>query len=162
VAATGLNMLALGGIELAVDGSEVDIPQTMAYKAIMLSGVPNMAFTVGYTNASWTLKADLTSEYVCRLLRYMDDHGYRQAAPELNDPDVTEEPFMDFSAGYVLRALHKFPKQGSKAPWRLRQNYARDIKTLRHDPIDDGTMVFSNPPRTLPAEDAAAVSVPAA
>lgn len=162
VAATGLNLLALGGVELNVDGRAVEIPQAMAYKAIMLSGVPNMAFTVGYTNASWTLKADLTAEYVCRLLRYMDQHGYRQAAPEMNDPDIHEEPFLDFSAGYVLRALHKFPKQGSKEPWKLRQNYARDIKTLRHDPIDDGAMVFSAPARTAPAEDADAISVPAA
>jgi monooxygenase len=162
VAATGLNLLALGGVELGVDGREIEIPKRMAYKAIMLSGVPNMAFTVGYTNASWTLKADLTAEYVCRLLRHMDTHGYRQAVPEMNDPDVHEEPFLDFSAGYVLRALHKFPKQGSKAPWRLRQNYARDIKTLRHDPIDDGTMVFSSPSRIAPAADAEAVSLPAA
>ena len=162
VAATGLNLLALGGVELAVDGSDVEIPRTMAYKAIMLGGVPNMAFTVGYTNASWTLKADLTSEYVCRLLRYMDVHGYRQAVPELDDPDVHEEPFLDFSAGYVQRALHKFPKQGSKTPWRLRQNYARDIKMLRHDPIDDGTIVFSNPGWTAASDTADAVSLPAA
>ena len=162
VAATGLNLLALGGVDLAVDGDEVEIPQKMAYKAIMLSGVPNMAFTVGYTNASWTLKADLTAEYVCRLLRHMDEHGYRQAVPELNDPNVHEGPFLDFSAGYVLRALDKFPKQGSKAPWRLRQNYARDIKTLRHEPIEDGTMVFSNPSPAAQTHDADAVSVPAA
>jgi len=162
VAATGLNLLALGGVDLAVDGEEVEIPQKMAYKAIMLSGVPNMAFTVGYTNASWTLKADLTAEYVCRLLRHMDERGYRQAVPELNDSEIHEEPFLDFSAGYVLRALHKFPKQGSKEPWRLRQNYARDIKTLRHDPIDDGTLVFSNPETVVRAEDADAVSLPAA
>ncbi|HEX6458832.1 MAG TPA: NAD(P)/FAD-dependent oxidoreductase [Thermoleophilaceae bacterium] len=144
VAATGLNLLALGGVQLAVDGSDVEIPQRMAYKAMMLDGVPNMAFTVGYTNASWTLKADLTAEYVCRLLRHMDEHGYDQAVPELRDPTVTEQPFLDFAAGYVLRSLHLFPKQGSKAPWQLRQNYARDIKTLRHDPIDDGAMVFSS------------------
>ncbi len=144
VAATGLNLLALGGVQMAVDGEEVEIPQRMAYKAMMLSDVPNMAFTVGYTNASWTLKADLTAEYVCRLLRHMDEHGYEVATPELRDATVTEQPFLDFNAGYVLRSLHLFPKQGSKPPWQLRQNYPRDIKTLRHDPIDDGTMVFSS------------------
>ncbi|HKN93186.1 MAG TPA: NAD(P)/FAD-dependent oxidoreductase [Thermoleophilaceae bacterium] len=144
VAATGLNLLALGGVQMAVDGEEVEIPQRMAYKAMMLSDVPNMAFTVGYTNASWTLKADLTAEYVCRLLRHMDEHGYDVATPEQRDPTVTEQPFLDFNAGYVLRSLHLFPKQGSKAPWQLRQNYPRDIKTLRHDPIDDGTMVFTS------------------
>jgi cation diffusion facilitator CzcD-associated flavoprotein CzcO len=162
VAATGLNLLALGGVELNVDGREVEIPKSMAYKAIMLSGVPNMAFTVGYTNASWTLKADLTAEYVCRLLRYMGHHGYRQAVPEVRDPDVQEEPFLDFSAGYVLRALHKFPKQGSKEPWKLRQNYALDIKTLRHAPIDDGSLVFSGASRPQVAASEEAVSLPAA
>jgi monooxygenase len=162
VAATGLNLLALGGVELAVDGRDVEIPQTIAYKGMMLSGVPNMAFTVGYTNASWTLKADLTAEYVCRLLRHLDERGYRQAVPELNDADVQEQPFLDFSAGYVLRSLHKFPKQGSKTPWRLRQNYARDIKTLRHDPIDDGALAFSSPPPTMAVEDDDALSLPAA
>jgi cation diffusion facilitator CzcD-associated flavoprotein CzcO len=156
VAATGLNLLALGGIELAVDGRAVEIPKAFAYKAMMLSGVPNMAFTVGYTNASWTLKADLTSEYVCRLLRHMDEHGYRQCTPELRDPTVKEQPLLDFTSGYVLRSIASFPKQGSKEPWRLRQNYLRDIKTLRHDPVDDGTMVFSTAGRVALADDAGA------
>jgi cation diffusion facilitator CzcD-associated flavoprotein CzcO len=161
VAATGLNLLALGGVELAVDGRDVEIPQKMAYKAMMLEGVPNMAFTVGYTNASWTLKADLTAEYVCRLLAYMDEHGHLQAKPELRDSTITEKPFLDFNAGYVMRSLHLFPKQGSKAPWQLRQNYPRDIKTLRHDPIDDGAMVFSSPSPSGAAKSVAAVSPPA-
>jgi monooxygenase len=156
IAATGLNLLALGGIDLAVDGKDVDITETIAYKGMMLGGVPNMVFTVGYTNASWTLKADLTSEYVVRLLRHMDEHGYAKAVPVLDDPTVEEVPFLDFNAGYVLRSLHKFPKQGSKAPWRLRQNYPLDIKTLRHDPIEDGAMVFSAPLRTAAAEPVAA------
>jgi monooxygenase len=160
VAATGLNLQALGGLEFTVDGREVELPETMAYKGMMLGGVPNMAFTVGYTNASWTLKADLTAEYVCRLLGHMDEHGYSKAVPE-READVEEQPFLDFQAGYVLRALHRFPKQGSRAPWRLRQNYALDIKTLRHGPIDDGAMVFSNPERTAPVEDAEALSLPA-
>ena len=157
VAATGLDLVALGGIQLHVDGREIELPETMAYKGMMLSGVPNMAFTVGYTNASWTLKADLTSEFVCRLLAHMQEHGYTKAVPE-RDASVTEEPFLDFSAGYVLRALDRFPKQGSRAPWRLKQNYAIDIRTLRFGAIDDGARVFS----TSPAPVAEAPEVEAA
>ena len=144
VAATGLNLLALGGIDLVVDGREVPIPETMAYKGMMLSDVPNMAFTVGYTNASWTLKADLTSEYVCRLLGHMDEHGYRKAVP-VRDPSVKDAPFLDFTSGYVQRALKDFPQQGDREPWRLRQNYAIDLRKLRHGAIDDGVMQFSSP-----------------
>jgi monooxygenase len=142
----------VAGIDLEVDGGPVELPKTMAYKGMMLGGVPNLAFTVGYTNASWTLKADLTSEYVCRLLKHMDEHGYTKASPERRDPSVTEQPFIDFNAGYVLRALDRFPKQGSKRPWRLDQNYPKDIRTIRFGAIDDGAMVFSTP---SPASDAA-------
>ncbi len=145
VTATGLNLLFLGGMELVVDGEPVDIAKKMAYKGMMLSGVPNCAFTVGYTNASWTLKADLTSEYVCRVLAHMDSHGYRKSVPELSDPSVTEMPLLDFTSGYVQRSLHEFPKQGSKEPWKLRQNYVLDIRTIRRGPVDDGAMRFSNP-----------------
>jgi monooxygenase len=145
VTATGLNLLFLGGMELVVDGEPVDVSEKMAYKGMMLSGVPNCAFTVGYTNASWTLKADLASEYVCRVLAYMDSHGYRKSVPELADPSVTELPLLDFTSGYVLRSLDQFPKQGSKEPWKLRQNYVLDIRTIRRGPIDDGAMRFSNP-----------------
>jgi monooxygenase len=142
VTATGLNLLFLGGMQLSVDGERVDIPRKMTYKGMMLSGVPNMAFTVGYTNASWTLKADLTSEYVCRLLGHMDAHGYARCVPEV-DPSVTEQPLLDFTSGYVLRSLDHFPKQGSEAPWKLRQNYVFDIRTIRRGQIDDGAMRFS-------------------
>jgi cation diffusion facilitator CzcD-associated flavoprotein CzcO len=145
VTATGLNLLFLGGMGLVVDGEEVDLSKRMAYKGMMLSGVPNCAFTVGYTNASWTLKADLTSEYVCRLLAHMDAHGYRKSMPEVTDSSVTEQPLLDFTSGYVLRSLDKFPKQGSKEPWKLRQNYVFDIGTIRRGAIDDGAMQFSNP-----------------
>ncbi|MBO0840739.1 MAG: FAD-containing monooxygenase EthA, partial [Sciscionella sp.] len=119
---------------LDVDGERVKLPETMAYKGLMLSGVPNFAYTVGYTNASWTLKADLVSEYVCRLLAYMDRHGYRKcvAAP---DESVDGEPFLDLMAGYVLRSLDKLPKQGDRAPWRLRQNYLLDLLTIRHGTV---------------------------
>ena len=115
----------------------------MTYKGMMLSGVPNMAFTVGYTNASWTLKADLTSEYVCRLLDHMDAHGYRRCVAEV-DPSVSEQPLLDFTSGYVQRSLDQFPKQGSKEPWKLRQNYVLDIRTIRRGAIDDGAMRFSS------------------
>jgi len=139
VTATGLNLLFLGGMKLSVDGSPVDVPSTMAYKGMMLSGVPNMAFTVGYTNASWTLKADLTSEYVCRLLNHMAAHRYRRCVPEV-DPSVGEQPLLDFTSGYVLRSLDEFPKQGSKEPWKLRQNYLLDIGTIRRGAIEDGAL----------------------
>lgn len=146
VTATGLNLLFLGGMELSVDGEPLDPPGAMTYKGMMLSGVPNFAFTVGYTNASWTLKADLTSEYVCRLLRHMDAHGYASCVPEVTDPSVEEQPLLDFTAGYVLRSIHEFPKQGSKEPWRLRQNYFLDLPAIRHGPVDDGSMRFSSRP----------------
>jgi len=157
VTATGLNLLFLGGIRVAVDGEEVDIPRGMTYKGMMLSGVPNGAFTVGYTNASWTLKADLTSEYVCRLLNHMSAGGYSRCVPEVTDPTVTEEPLLDFTSGYVLRSLDQFPKQGSKEPWKLRQNYIFDIRTIRRGPIDDGSMRFSRgATRERPADPVAA------
>ena len=143
ITATGLNVLFLGGMELAVDGEAVDFSKLMAYKGMMLNGIPNFVFTLGYTNASWTLKADLTSEYVCRLLNHMDAHGYRRCVPEVTDPSVVEEPILDFNSGYVLRALDKLPKQGSKEPWKLRQNYVVDTRAIRHSPIDDGAMQFA-------------------
>ncbi len=143
VTATGLNLLFLGGMDLVVDGERVDVPKKMTYKGMMLSGVPNCTFTVGYTNASWTLKADLTSEYVCRLLAHMDAHGYVKSVPEITDPTVTEAPLLDFTSGYVLRSLDQFPKQGSKEPWKLRQNYVFDLRSIRRGSIDDGAMQFS-------------------
>jgi cation diffusion facilitator CzcD-associated flavoprotein CzcO len=146
VTATGLNLLALGGIELAVDGREIVLGETMSYKGMMLSGVPNMALAVGYTNASWTLKCDLTCEYVCRLLQHMDRHGYAQCVPDNSDPSVQRLPFIDFSSGYVQRAIASFPKQGSKSPWRLYQNYALDIVTLRRGSVQDEAMRFSRRP----------------
>lgn len=157
ITATGLNLLFLGGMRLAVDGTEPDLAKAFTYKGMMLSGVPNFAYTLGYTNASWTLKADLTSEYICRLLNHMDANGYRQCVPEVTDPSITEEPLLDFNSGYVLRSLDSLPKQGSKEPWKLRQNYPFDLRNLRFGPIDDGTMQFSRAaPRTLPLEKATA------
>jgi monooxygenase len=143
VTATGLNLLPLGGLALSVDGRDITLSETMGYKGMMLGGVPNLAFAVGYTNASWTLKCDLTCEYVCRLLNHMDRSGYRICTPNNRDPSITEEPFIDFSSGYVLRSIDQFPRQGSRAPWRLHQNYARDIFTLRFSALEDGAMDFA-------------------
>jgi monooxygenase len=145
VSATGLNLIPLGGVSIAVDGRDVELPDTLTYKGMMLSGVPNLAFAVGYTNASWTLKCELTCEYVCRLLNHMDDRGYRVCTPRNRDSSVTDEPLIDFSSGYVVRAIHQFPRQGSKAPWRLYQNYARDLVLLRYGPIEDEAIEFSAP-----------------
>ena len=117
----------------------------MAYKGLMLSGLPNFAFAMGYTNASWTLKVDLTYEFVWRLLRYMDEHGYVSCVPEKRDDSLDEQPFLDFAAGYVLRSLPDLPKQGPKAPWRLRMNYVLDLLTLRFGKIDDEVLSFRRP-----------------
>lgn len=143
VTATGLNLQVLGGLEVIVDGRTVDFARTLNYKDMMYSAIPNMASAFGYTNAFWTLNCDLTCEYVCRLINYMNRHGYRQCMPHNLDPSVTELPSLDFSSGYVQRSIAKMPKQGSKRPWRLYQNYALDIVTLRYGKIDDGVMQCS-------------------
>ncbi len=145
VTATGLNLQLLSGLQIAVDGKPVDLSKTLNYKGMMYSDVPNLASSFGYTNASWTLKCDLTCEYVCRLLNHMDKTGTRQCTPHNSDPTVAEEPWLDFSSGYVQRAIDKFPKQGSKAPWKLYQNYALDIVSLKYGSIEDGAMQFTNP-----------------
>jgi cation diffusion facilitator CzcD-associated flavoprotein CzcO len=144
VTATGLNLLMLGGVELAVDGSEVDLANTVAYKGMMLCGVPNMALTLGYTNASWTLKADLVAQYACRLLNHMDAHRLPICTPQPPDPSLQTEPIIDLKSGYVLRSIDTLPKQGASAPWRLHQNYIKDIRLLKRGPIDDA-IVFSRP-----------------
>ncbi|WP_378731333.1 flavin-containing monooxygenase [Nocardia brasiliensis] len=142
ITATGLNLVAFGGIDLVVDGEPVRLAERMAYKAMMLSDVPNFAYIFGYTNASWTLKADLVSEYVVRLLRHMDAHGYVRCMP-VRDPSVgVESLFLNFNPGYVQRAANQFPIQGDRAPWRLRMNYLRDLVTLRHGSIADDAMSF--------------------
>jgi cation diffusion facilitator CzcD-associated flavoprotein CzcO len=143
VTATGLVVQMLGGMEVAVDGRAVDFARTLNYKGMMYSDVPNLASTFGYTNASWTLKCDLTCEYVCRLLNYMDRRGYKQCMPHNVDPTIEELPSLSFSSGYVQRALAKMPKQGSKRPWRLYQNYALDLVTLRFGKVNDGVMRYS-------------------
>ena len=148
VTATGLVMKLFNGMQLVVDGAPVDMPQTLVYKGMMFSDVPNLAFAVGYTNASWTLKCDLTAEYVCRLLNHMDQRGYSVCTPRVNDPEIEEEPVIDFNSGYVLRALPTLPRQGSKQPWRLHQNYVKDLSMMRYGRIEDGTMEFK-PVKTL-------------
>jgi monooxygenase len=157
VTATGLNMMAFGGIPFSVDGSDVALPETMAYKGMMLSGLPNFVYTIGYTNASWTLKADLVSEFACRLINHMDATGYDIAVPE-RDPTVSEEPFLDFASGYVQRALDTLPKQGSESPWRLNQNYALDLVALRHGKVDDEGLRFSRRPAATREEPRASVA----
>ena len=143
VTATGLVLQVLGGMEVVVDGRTVDFSKTLNYKGMMYSDVPNMASSFGYTNASWTLKCDLTCEYVCRLINYMDRHGYKKCMPHNVDPTITELPSLNFSSGYVQRSVAQMPKQGSKRPWRLYQNYALDIVTLRLGKVDDGVMRYS-------------------
>jgi cation diffusion facilitator CzcD-associated flavoprotein CzcO len=145
VTATGLSLNVLGGMSVEVDGQPIDFGRTLTYKGMMYRDVPNLASAFGYTNASWTLKADLTCEYVCRLLNHMDRIGQRQATPRLNDATIEEVPWLDFSSGYVQRAIAKLPKQGSKAPWKLHQNYALDILNLRYSPMADEALTFSNP-----------------
>ena len=147
VTATGLVMQAFGGAGISVDGRTVNLGETLAYKGVMMSGVPNLASVFGYTNASWTLKADLICNYVCRLLNYMDRKGMRQVTPKPRD-ETPVAPFVEkFTPGYIQRALANWPKQGSKAPWRVYQNYFRDTITLKWRPVNDGALEFSNPPK---------------
>ena len=143
ITATGLTLKFLGGMQLQVDGETIEPARTMAYKGMMCSDVPNLALALGYTNASWTLKCDLTSEYVCRLLNHMDARGYTRAVPRRNDPSVKEAPLIDFSSGYVQRMIDKLPRQGSSVPWKLYQNYALDRMALRHGRIEDGALELS-------------------
>ncbi|KMO76673.1 flavin-containing monooxygenase [Mycolicibacterium chlorophenolicum] len=143
VTATGLNVQFFGGAQVLRNGEPQDLSTSMAYKGLMLSGLPNVAFTFGYTNASWTLKADLTSEYVSRLLHFMDSRGYDTVVPRDPGDDVEQLPFVDLTSGYIKRALDKLPKSGSKTPWRLKQNYLVDLRVIRNSKIDDGTLEFS-------------------
>jgi cation diffusion facilitator CzcD-associated flavoprotein CzcO len=145
VSATGLEMLFIGGIEVTVDGAEVDVPNRLTYKGMMLEGVPNLALAIGYTNASWTLKCDLTCDYVCRLLQHLRATGNRQCTPENHEAGVSAEPLLGLSSGYIARAAGQFPQQGSKAPWRVHQSYLADYRALKRSDVDDGAMVFSNP-----------------
>jgi monooxygenase len=137
VTATGLNLLLLGGLELSVDGASVDLGRTVAYKGMMLAGVPNLALTQGYTNASWTLRADLVAEYVCRLLSHMDEHNLAVCVPRSPSPSLPTRPLMDLEAGYVRRSIDQLPRQGARAPWQFHQNYFRDRRLLMRSPVED-------------------------
>jgi cation diffusion facilitator CzcD-associated flavoprotein CzcO len=146
VTATGLELLFIGGIEASVDGEPVDLPSKLTYKGMMLEGVPNLALAVGYTNASWTLKCDLTCDYVTRLLNHMRETGMRQCTPVNDDTEVVATPLLGLNSGYVTRSAHKFPKQGSRFPWQVHQSYLKDYRALKQSAVDgDDAMVFSNP-----------------
>jgi cation diffusion facilitator CzcD-associated flavoprotein CzcO len=146
VTATGLSLQLLAGVAFEVDGRPVDPAASLSYKGMMYSDLPNLASSFGYTNASWTLKSDLTARYVCRLLNHLTRTGARQCTPRLTDPAVTPEKWVDFSSGYFQRSIDAFPRQGSRRPWKLHQNYALDIVSLKFGALDDGTMAFSGPP----------------
>jgi cation diffusion facilitator CzcD-associated flavoprotein CzcO len=150
VAATGLQLNLLGDVQLAVDGRRCELSRALVYKGMMFSGVPNLASTFGYTNASWTLKADLTARYVCRLLARMDAKGQAVAVP-VREPGVGEQPFIDFSSGYVRRAVDLLPKQGDRKPWRLAQNYMVDLAALRYSPLKDRALHFVRQGQPLPS-----------
>ncbi len=157
VTATGLELAVLSEVALTVDAERVSFPDTFSYKGMMFSGVPNLVQTFGYINASWTLRADLTAEFVCRLLNHMDATGTRQVTARLREQDrgMQARPWIeDFSAGYMRRAMHKFPKQGDRDPWRNTQNYALEKKLIRRGTLEDGALIFDNPaPRTGVADD---------
>jgi cation diffusion facilitator CzcD-associated flavoprotein CzcO len=153
VTATGLNILAFGGIDMTVDGAPVEPRDTVAYKGLMLSGVPNFVFALGYTNSSWTLKVDLVCEYLCRLLAHADAHGNDACVAEVRDPDMPLRPLLDFKAGYVQRALDQLPKQGDAEPWYLAMNYRKDARYLREADVTDRAMrFFSATPSDVAAE----------
>ncbi|MCV7402976.1 NAD(P)/FAD-dependent oxidoreductase [Mycobacterium fragae] len=149
ITATGLNLQLFGGAEIRRNGMPVELKETMAYKGMMLTGMPNMAFTIGYTNASWTLKADLVSEFVCRILNYMDSHGFDTVVPQHPGNSVEERPLMDFTPGYVLRALDYLPKAGAVTPWRLKQNYLLDLRLIRRGRVDDESLHFAKQPAAV-------------
>jgi cation diffusion facilitator CzcD-associated flavoprotein CzcO len=145
VSATGLELLFLGGIELVVDGEEVVLKDRLTYKGMMLEGVPNLAIAIGYTNASWTLKCDLTCRYVMRLLNHLRDTGLRQCTPVNTDPDVVAEPLLNLNSGYIQRALDRMPAQGNRFPWQVYQSYLMDHRATRRADVDDGVVQFTNP-----------------
>jgi cation diffusion facilitator CzcD-associated flavoprotein CzcO len=146
ITATGLELVTLGEMDFFVDGSQVDFAKTWTYKGFAYSDIPNLASTFGYINASWTLRSDLTAEYVCRLLNHMRKKGVTQCTPRLREQDhnMKERPWIDgFSSGYMQRMMHRMPRQGDHEPWINPQNYRRDKKMFKHSPIDDGVMQFS-------------------
>ena len=142
ITATGLKAEILSGMSLSIDGKKIDVSETYCYKGMMLSGIPNFAFSMGYTNASWTLKSDLIGEYVCRLLNHMDKKQWTSCLPTVPAKGIDAEPIMDFTSGYVLRALDQLPKQGANKPWKLYQNYILDRLSLGMGAVTDDSMTF--------------------
>ena len=140
VSATGLQMLALGGVRLSVDGKAVEPGESFVYKGTMLNNVPNFAFCIGYTNASWTLRADLASTFVCRVLKHMDRHGYRTCTPECDAASMQPKPLLELTSGYVARAAARLPKQGASKPWVIRQNYILDMLMMKLGRMEDGVL----------------------
>ena len=151
VTATGLDLLAFGGVQPVVDGETVDISTTIAYRGMMLTKVPNFTYAIGYTNASWTLKVDLVCDYLCRVLEHMDRNGYAACVPVNGNPTMQTRPLLDFDAGYVQRSLHLFPREGEHEPWELSMNYLKDRKTLRDVQIEDGLLRFTSDLSEVPA-----------
>jgi monooxygenase len=145
VTATGLELLFLGGIALSVDREAIDPATRLTYKGMMLEGVPNLAIALGYTNASWTLKCDLTCDYVCRLLNQMHERGQTECVPRNNDASVASGPVLGLTSGYILRSAHLLPKQGVRPPWKVHQSYLRDYRALKMSEIDDTFIEFSGP-----------------
>jgi monooxygenase len=148
VTATGLNVQLFGGMAVTVDGQPVDLARAVAYKGIMLSGVPNFAFAFGYTNSSWTLKVGLLCEHFCRLLSHMDAKGFDRVRPQVSDPDMETLPLLDFAAGYVQRVAHTLPRQGVDGPWVMSMNYNFDRAMLRNGAVTDPNLWFGAAERT--------------
>ncbi len=142
VTATGLKLKCLGGLQVSVDGTAIKTAGGLTYKGTMFRGVPNLSFTLGYSNASWTLKCNLVAEYVCRLLNHMSVHGYDYATPVGREPAISDTPALNLNSGYIRRGIELLPKQGSERPWKFHQNYVMDMLDLRFSAVDDGTMEF--------------------
>ena len=148
ITATGLKMKLFGGIAVSVDGEVKNPHDSLVYKSFMLSDIPNLAFAFGYTNSSWTLKVDLVCEHLCRLLAYMDQHGYTTVVPVADDPTLAKRPMLDFDAGYILRGRDQFPQQGTSGPWTVEMDYWADHARLRKGPVEDAALRFSTASRT--------------
>ncbi len=155
VTATGLELLAIGGMHIEVDGKHIDISDTVQYKGMMLSDVPNFFFATGYTNASWTLKCDLTSEYVCRLINYMERTQQQQCVPRTGDMSFNRVMSIGLESGYIKRSIDKFPKEGAVAPWKLQQSYFLDLLQLRYGSLKSKHMEFSSTAEVVKSSDPA-------
>jgi monooxygenase len=151
VTATGIEMQLMGGATLFLDGAPVEMPKTMIYKGMMIGGVPNLSYVIGYNNASWTLKADLSSAHACRILNHMDRRGLVQAVPKLDPTEMSSGNFFGLTSGYLTRAQAMVPKQGVRHPWKVHHNYARDYASLKLGKVDDGVLMFSGPVKAIHA-----------